>query len=326
MVVGAARNSDDGRGMELRQLGYFLAVAEEESFTRAAERMDVAQPGISQQIRRLERDLGEPLFERSSHTVRLTEAGEAFLPYARAALTATHSGRAALAELRGLVKGKLSLGVIQGPPGIDLAALLAEFHAQHPGVEVTLREQPSDLLLEAVKRGDYHAAVVGLPEPQSPDDLSIQIIAVEPLVLVTSSDHPLASRQHATIKDLRDQSIVALTRGAGIRRIIETACNAAGFAPWISFETSDVHLLTDLVAHGLGVTIVPRSIAKAGATRQQLRIITIKSPLPERHTALAWRTSSPLSPAAHAFVTLARETLNAPATHPTEAHQVGFKS
>src|SRR5262245_2466893 len=127
--------------MEFRQLRYFLTVAAERSFTRAATRLHVAQPGISQQIRQLEAELGTALFDRSATPVRPTPAGRAFLPHAQQALDATQAGRDALDHIRGVVTGRVSLGTIPGIPHIDMAGLLAAFLIQHPHVEMTLREE-----------------------------------------------------------------------------------------------------------------------------------------------------------------------------------------
>jgi DNA-binding transcriptional LysR family regulator len=295
--------------MELRQLGYFVAVVQEGSFTRAAQRMHVAQPGISQQIRRLELDLGEQLLDRSTQTVRLTAAGTAFLPHARAALAATEAGRATLAELRGLVYGDLRLGTIQGIPDVDLAGLLAVFHDAHPGVAVTLREDHPDPLIEDLHRGECDAAIVGLSEPSAPEGLSVEVLTVEPLVLVTAPEHRLGHRKRVAVVDLRDDTFVTLPHPSALRRHLEDACRAAGFAARVSLETSDVHLLSALVARGLGVTIVPRSIAALGAARHSVSIIEITPPITQRCTALAWRTAGPHSPAARAFLATARQTL-----------------
>lgn len=295
--------------MELRQLGYFLAVAQEESFTRAAQAMHVAQPGISQQIRRLERDLGEPLFDRSNQTVRLTPAGMAFLPHARAALAATDAGRAAIAELHGLVHGQLRLGTIQGVPQVDLTGLLASFHAAHPGVDITLREEHPEPLIEQLYRGDHDAAILGLSHPEAPDGLSIDVISIEPLVLVTSPEHRFGDRRQVAVSELRRESFVMLPRASALRRHVEDACGSAGFPPRIALETSDVHLLSGLVARGLGVTIVPRSVAAAGGDRHALRVIEIKPAITKRCTALAWRTAGPQPAAARAFLAFAREML-----------------
>ena len=212
--------------MELRQLAYFVTVAHEESFTRAAARLHVAQPGVSQQIRRLEAELGTPLFDRSGRRPRLTPAGNALLPHARDALAASDAGRAALAALNGIVSGRLQLGTIPGIPSIDLPSLLAAFHAAHPRVEITFDEGQPLPLIESVRRDDHDAVIVGLSTPDPPDGLSVEVIDVEPLVLVTSPDHPLAagrstSAQATSERDVRhpyERLRSAPPRRASLRR------------------------------------------------------------------------------------------------------------
>jgi DNA-binding transcriptional LysR family regulator len=310
-----------GRAVELRQLTYFVAVAREESFTRAAQSLYVAQPGVSQQIRRLEAELGQQLFDRSTKPTRLTAAGHAFLPHARGALRATEAGRAALAQLQGVVAGRLSLGTIPGIPHIDLAGLLVTFHDAHPRVEVTLREEHPIPLLEHLRREDYDAAIVGLSHPDPPDGLRVEMLSVELLVLVTAPTHPLAARATVAVSQLRDESFVTLTRGSSLRRHLEDVCDAAGFPARIALETGDVELLSDLVARGLGVTIVPRAIADAGATRQALRIIDIHPPITRRYTALAWNSAGARPPAAATFLTYARDWLARPNRNPRLPNQ-----
>jgi DNA-binding transcriptional LysR family regulator len=293
--------------MELRQLAYFVAVAREESFTRAAERLHVAQPGVSQQIRRLEQELGAPLFDRSGKSPWLTPSGKALLPYARDALAATDAGRAALTALNGVVSGQLQLGTIPSIPSIDLPGLLAAFHAAHPRVEITLDEGQPLPLIESVRCDDHHAVIVGLSSPKRPDGLSVEVIDVEPLVLVTSPDHPLAARGRAALKELRGETFVTLMRGSALRRHVEQACDAAGFTAHIALETTDARLLCELVGHGLGVTIVPRSIADHGIGHgTPLAVVEMAPPITPRHTALAWRTDREQPPAAQAFLTAAR--------------------
>jgi DNA-binding transcriptional LysR family regulator len=292
--------------MELRQLSYFLAVARDESFTRAAQRLHVAQPGISQQIRRLEAELGERLFDRSTTPIRLTAAGHALLPHADAALNATETARATLAQLHGVTSGRVNLGTIPGIPQLDLAGLLATFHASHPRVDVTLREEHPIPLIEHLRRDDYDAAIVGLSHADPPDGLSVQPISVEPLVLVTAPNHHLADCNTVAIGQLRDETFVTLTRGSSLRTHLEDACQAAGFPARIALETGDIHLLSDLVARRLGITIVPQSIAELGAARQPVRLIDIQPPITRRHTMLAWKTDRPHSPAANTFITHTR--------------------
>jgi DNA-binding transcriptional LysR family regulator len=293
--------------LELRQLAYFVTVAHEESFTRAAERLHVAQPGVSQQVRRLEAELGTRLFDRSSRRPRLSAAGEALLPHARDALAASDAGRAALAALNGVVAGTLRLGTIPGIPDLDIAGLLAAFHAANPRVEILLREDQPLALIEGVRRDDYEAVIVGLSSPDPPDGLSVDVISVEPLVLVTSPAHPLAEHSSVPVTELSAEPFVTLARGSALRRHVEQACSAAGFSARIALETTDVRLLCELVGHGLGVTIVPRSIADRGAAdRTALSVVAIDPPVTRRHTALAWRTERHQSPAAHEFLVAAR--------------------
>src|SRR4051794_20371132 len=135
--------------MELRQLEYFVAVAEEANFTRAAERIHVAQPAVSAQIQRLERELGLPLLDRSRRSVRLTAAGEAALPHARAALAAVGDMHLAVDELTALVRGTVTIGTVTSH-NVDMPGLLADFHADHPNVEITLSTDGSDALIEGV--------------------------------------------------------------------------------------------------------------------------------------------------------------------------------
>jgi DNA-binding transcriptional LysR family regulator len=309
--------------MELRQLSYFVTVAHERSFTRAAARLYVAQPGVSQQIRRLEEELGARLFDRSGKQPRLTAAGEALLPHARDALAASDAGRAALAALVGVVTGRVQIGTIPGIPNVDVPSLLSTFHIAYPRVEITLAEGQPVSLIEGLRHDDYDAVIVGLSSPDPPDGLSVEVISAEPLVLVTNPKHPLAPRVTVSIPELRSETFVTLTRGSALRRGVEQACDAAGFAAHIALETTDVRLLCELVGEGLGVTVVPRSIADHGAAAGvPLSIVGLDPPIVTRYTALAWRTDREQAPAAHAFLATARTWVNerrAPAANPRRA-------
>ena len=150
--------------MELRQLQYLVAVAEEASFTKAAAKAHVAQPGVSAQIGRLERELGQVLLDRTGGTVRLTAAGTAVLPYARAALSAVAALRDTVDALAGLTSGQVTLGMVGSiaAPGLDLAALLAGFHRDHPGVEISVIEAGLDVLVEAVRTGRLDVVLVAV--------------------------------------------------------------------------------------------------------------------------------------------------------------------
>ena len=197
--------------MDIRQLSYFVAVAEERQFTRAAQRVSIAQPAISHQIRRLEAELAEPLFHRDPRTARLTAAGEELLPHARAAIAAVQRGRDAVASLRGLLHGTLTLGVVRGPVDRRFFDALGAFHRAHPAVEIILTEQHNDELENALARGDIDAAVIGLTDEPLPPQVRARVIDREPLVLAVRPDHPLAQRASVPFGRLRIAT-VELTR------------------------------------------------------------------------------------------------------------------
>ncbi|GGM61660.1 LysR family transcriptional regulator [Thermopolyspora flexuosa] len=288
--------------MELRQLEYFLAVAEEASFTRAAERVRVAQPGVSAQIRRLERELGAELLDRSGRTVRLTEAGEAVLPYARAALAAVAGARLAVEELTGLLRGRVAVGTVTAH-GVDLPGLLAAFHRDHPGVEITLTTATTDRLLDDLRGGRLDAAIVSIGE-DTPPGVEIHVVEEQPIVAAVAPGHELAGREVVPLAELRGHALICLPPGTGVRARLDEACAACGFAPRIAFEAADPGMLARLAAHGLGVAVLPRVVAEAHADR--LCVVRIDPPALRGRLAFAWRASGPVSPAARALIARAR--------------------
>jgi len=298
--------------MDLRQLSYFVAVAEEGQFTRASVRVSVAQPAVSAQIGRLERELGEKLFHRDQRAVTLTEAGEALLPHARAALAAAQRGRDTIASLRGMLHGRLRIAVSR-PLDHRLAATLGEFRRAHPAIEITLTEQHNEPLVEALANGDIDAAVVGMPGPPLPPQLGTRVIAVEPLVLGVRPDDPLARRKTITLRQLRERPMITLTHGSGLRSVLERACREAGFTPRIAAETSELASLVELAAEGVGVAVLPRS----AIGQARLTVVQITRPRLQRRTALAWNQGT-TTPAGRAFLTLADRHFCA-----TTAHGVG---
>jgi DNA-binding transcriptional LysR family regulator len=289
----------EGIVMDLRQLSYFVAVAEEGQFTRAAARVSVAQPAVSAQIRRLERELGEALFHRDRRAVTLTGAGEALLPHARAALAAAERGRDTLASLRGILHGRLRVGVA-GPVDHRLAEALGDFHRAHPAVEISFTQEHNEPLLEAVANGDVDAAIVGIGAQAIPPRVGTRLVATEPLVLAVRRGDPLSNRRTVTVAQLRDQPMITLVRGSGLRTVLENACRDAGFAPQITAETGELDSLVELAAEGLGIAVLPRS-AVDGA---DVGVVRISRPRLERRTALAWNHDA-TSPAARAFLALA---------------------
>jgi DNA-binding transcriptional LysR family regulator len=296
--------------MELRQLAYFVAVAEERNFTRAAQRIPIAQPAISQQIRRLEAELGERLFHRDRRGIRLTPAGQALLPHARTTLQSAEGGREAVAALGGLLTGRLTVGLVHPLPDRRFPRLLGAFHRTYPRIELTLLEDQTDALLAALAAGELHAALIGLGRyDRPPPDLEALLVAREPLVVAVHPTHPLAGRGQVALRALREEPIVTLTRASKLRSTLETACQAAGFAPRIAAETSDLGVMVELAAEQLGVAVLPASGLEGHDELVRLRLTR---PTLDRRLLLVWRPAASL-PAGRAFLALARDHLAPPA-------------
>jgi DNA-binding transcriptional LysR family regulator len=302
--------------MELRQLQYFVAVVEEASFTRAAARLHLAQPGVSAQIRQWERELGQPLLDRSGRSVTVTEVGEAVLAYARAALAAVEGIRSTVDEFTGLLRGRVAIGLLSGAVigAFDVPALLADFHDDHPEVEISLTEDNSERMLAALHAGALDIAVIGLAEEAPPPGISLQILIDVPLVAAVAPDDPLLAprdRSSVPLAALGDRPLISLPRGTGLRGVLERACAQAGIRPRIAFEAAAPQVLAQLAARGLGVAVIPALPAQAAA-ELGLRTLAITGPRPRGRVALAWRTRGPAGPAARALLERLRRALPAP--------------
>ncbi|MBB5075382.1 LysR family transcriptional regulator [Nonomuraea endophytica] len=288
--------------MELRQLEYFVSVVEEGGFTKAAVKLHVAQPGVSAQVKQLERELGQPLFDRSGRSVTLTEVGRAVLPYARAALWAVTGMRDVVDEFTGLLRGRVVMAVVTAPWALDLAGLLAGFHAKHPAVEITLNEMDPITLAEALAAGQVDLALLGLGAPL-PAGVETQVVIDQDVVAAVRRGHSLDERDSVTVSELRDLTLITLPPGTGLRSVLEAACAGAGFRPRVAFEASEPYFLAKLAAHGLGVAILPRS---AVSRYDDLHVLEIREPAMRGQMGLAWRTDQPAGPAARALVEHAR--------------------
>jgi DNA-binding transcriptional LysR family regulator len=276
--------------MELRQLEYFVAVAEEANFTRAAERVHISQSGVSAQVRALETELGAELFDRSARTARLTAAGMAALAHARAALDAADAVRHAVDDVNGLVRGRLTIGMITGCEVTPLFDALAAFRRAHPAIEMALQEDNSDRLIENVRSGSADIALVGVPG-QPPDGLDAQVIVSEGLVALVPDAHPLAGKPRISLAALTAYGIVSLPLGTGIRAVLDQACAQAGLRREIALEASAPGAVADLAARGLGVAVLSASMA---AGHDDLHAVPIDDVRIPAVLALIWRrTSSP---------------------------------
>ena len=254
----------DDKHVELRHLEYFVAVAEELSFTRASRRLHVVQSGVSSAIQGLERELGAALFDRDRHRVTLTEAGQALLPEARATLAAARAAAAAVAEAASGLRGTLSIATMLSTGSVDMPAMLGRFHEKHPAVLVRLRAVPGgcEQLVREVIGGALDLALLAVPG-RTPGGLTVRPLAREPLVLICGHGHPLAAAGEATLESLANETFIDYPVGWGSRAIVDRAFAAAGVERQVAFEVSESETTAGLVRHGLGVAFVPTSAAPA---------------------------------------------------------------
>jgi DNA-binding transcriptional LysR family regulator len=286
-------------GPQLHQLEYFVAVAEDRHFTRAAERLHVAQPSVSAQIRQLERILGTPLFHRAPGKVTLTDAGELLLPLARRALADVAALVDEVTEVDSLRRGRVAIGATPSLSTTLLPAALGRFHHRYPGVALAVTEQGSEHLVAGLESGDLDMALAILPLHQP--RLESVSLAVEELVVVTAPDHPLAARRRITIADLRQVPLVMFRDGYDLKAMTRRACQQAGFEPTVALEGGEMAGVLALVGAGLGAAIVPSIVAAAHPNLHRLRV---RSPSLRREIGLVHRGDRALSRAA---ATLASE-------------------
>jgi DNA-binding transcriptional LysR family regulator len=271
--------------VELRQLATFVAVAEEGSFTRAADRLHVVQSAVSAGVRNLEKEFGVTLFDRSTHRVELTDAGRALLPEARATLAAAQAARDAVDEARGGLRGKVLLGTMQaqGMRAVDLAGILAAFRADYPAVEVELRHGGSSEMAHEVREGRLDLAFVALPG-DGPSGLELFPLAREPIMLAVPAGHPLAGRADVELSALRDETLIDVPTGWGIRIAVDRSFADAGVPRTVTYEVNETATMIDLISNGLAIGLLPRSLVEASA---EIAFVPIRDHPPQFQTSIA---------------------------------------
>ncbi|NIY69573.1 LysR family transcriptional regulator [Streptomyces malaysiensis] len=277
---------------------YVVAVAETNSFTRAAERCLVVQSALSHQIARLEKELGARLFERTSRRVWLTPAGEAFLPAARQCLDAAERAAAEVAAAVGEVRGRLAVGLIPTVTAVDIPGALRDFRERYPHVRIRLRVGASDDLVEQVKEGAIDVAFLGLPTTARPRGVAAHELARDRLVAVVAPDHPLAGEPEVDLRRLSSEVFVDLPAGTAGRAQSDVAFEAAGLSRDVAFEVTSADFIARLVGPGLAVAMLPRAYAP-----QLAGVVTIEvADAPARVEYVIWSRFT-RAPAATAFLT-----------------------
>jgi DNA-binding transcriptional LysR family regulator len=292
--------------MELRQLRYLVALAEEGNFTRAAANEHIAQPAMSQQIRRLEDELGLALVERTTRRVALTEAGEALVVRSRRILAELESADAELQALRGVHTGHVTIGAMHTMGPVDLSLVLALFRERHPDVRFTVREQTSEEMAEMLRVDELDLAFLSVTERVESRGLGLHQLVSEELVVLLPREHRLSRRAQLRMAELDGESFISFREGARLRELLMSAGREAGFEPQVPLESNESQRVRRLVSRGLGVAILPRSDAEGFGA--DVAVVSLTKPSLRRDITIAWREGRRLSPAAAEFLDLASET------------------
>ncbi|WP_409492074.1 LysR family transcriptional regulator [Amycolatopsis sp. cmx-11-12] len=283
--------------MELQQMRYVVAVAETNSFTRAAERCLVVQSALSHQIARLERELGAKLFERTSRRVRLTGAGEAFLPAARQCLDAAERAGSEVAAAVGEIRGRLTVGVIPTVAAVDVPAALQTFHRRYPHVRIGLRVGASEDLVEQVKDSAIEVAFLGLPTLARPEGVGTRELGRDDLVAVVAPGHPLADESEVDLSRLSSEVFVDFPAGTAGRAQTDEAFAAARVTREVAFEVTAADFMARLIHQGLGVALLPSKYVP-----NLTGVVTVPvTDAPARIEHLVWNRFT-VTPAAKAFL------------------------
>ena len=259
--------------MELRQLRYFVEVAQREHISEAAEHLHVAQSAISRQIANLEDELGTPLFERIGRNVKLTPIGKIFLEHAIVALKAIDFAAKQVEEYLDPAKGTIKIGFPTSLASYVLPSVISAFKKEYPDVSFHLRQGSYKYLIDAVKNRELNLAFLG-PLPQKDDEINTTLLFSESIHALLPSNHPLAKQESINLSDLRNEKFVSFPEGYVLHKVALDACKSVGFTPNITSEGEDMDALKGLVAAGIGVTLLPDSSLYDSTPR-----MTVKMPI-----------------------------------------------
>jgi DNA-binding transcriptional LysR family regulator len=249
--------------MELRQLEYFIAVASEMNFSRAAQRVHVVQSALSQSVSKLEKELGVELFDRSRQQIKITPAGELFREHARRVIHTARLAKDSVSDYRGALSGTVELGSLISFGALDVPKILGEFHRNYPFVRIRLRQSQTGSMkyLSAIADGSLDLAFVSAPD-RFPAGVEMRFLSQEPMLFVCRPDHHLAHRDHVGIAELAEEDLIGFPAEFGLQRIVEHAFTAAGITPHTPYEAAvDYWVGASLVQHGLGTIFMPASDA-----------------------------------------------------------------
>ena len=289
--------------MELRQFQYAIQIAEERNFSRAAEKLHIAQPSLSQQLSKLEKEIGVLLFQRNTNSVEITHAGSVFVEKAQKILDMVAQLKQEMEDLSQMRKGRLVVGSLPITGSHILPLVLPVFQQRYPEIEIVLVEETSSHLESLTSNGQTDISLLSLPLHEN--SLTCQTLIEEEICLAVPPQHTLAAndnhKQIVHIADLHNEPFIILKKGQGFRQITVELCQAVGFEPRIVFESSNIETVQSLVAAGMGIAFVPSMVAR----EQGSAFAPVYLPLvgkPSRTLVIAYRKGRYLSKAAEAFI------------------------
>lgn len=293
--------------MELHQLRYFVAVAETENFTRGAARANVSQPSLSQQIMKLESEVGHKLFHRLGRKAVLTEAGVAFLERARRILFEVENAAKELGDHPSLGR-RITVGAVQTVMPYLLTPLIAALRESHPNLLINAQEDFRANLVRGVVEGDLDLAIV--PTPVKDVRISVEPLLTEPLLLLVGKRHPIASRTEISISDLAEETFISLGDSSALAAQVRTFFGDQKFQPRIGFRCAQVATLKLFVSMGLGISLLPQ-LARLPDDRDSLTYLRITGSEPTRDLVVIRHLQRYQSRGAEQFLTLLRQHIRA---------------
>ncbi|KQL35751.1 MULTISPECIES: LysR family transcriptional regulator [Bacillaceae] len=285
--------------MELRQLRYFIEVAEREHISEAAINLHVAQSAVSRQIANLEEELGVELFERVGRNVKLTPIGKIFMQHSIFALQAIDHAKKQIDEYLNPEKGVIKIGFPTSLAGHLLPTVISAFKKEHPNVAFHLRQGSYNYLIDAVKNRELNLAFLG-PLPPKDELINSTILFTEDFSVLLPSHHPFANKNRIPLIDLRNENFVLFPEGYVLNKLVVEACNSVGFTPKVTSEGEDMDAIKGLVAAGIGVSLLPDSTFTDSTPRFTTKI-PIDSPAIRRTVGILSPASRELSPSEKVF-------------------------
>lgn len=286
--------------MELRQLRYFVAVAEREHISEAAESLHVAQSAVSRQISNLETELGTELFERIGRNVKLTPIGKVFLEHALIALEAIDFAAKQVEEYLDPEQGTIKIGFPTSLASFLLPTVISAFKKEHPNISFHLRQGSYRYLINAVKNRELNLVFLG-PVPKKDEIIDTKILFTEKISALLPATHPLATKKEIQLADLRNEPFVLFPDGFILNKVVVDACKSVGYTPIVSSEGEDMDALKGLVAAGMGVTLLPESAFYDSTPRRTVRL-PLSEPSFTRNVGVVFPHNRELAPSEKIFL------------------------